>query len=66
MEITVNKKQSDLTIAELEQSSKEQLIAKILQLQAHNKQLKNLLQKTLEKNTNEDKPKSSKSFDFSK
>ncbi|XP_035895683.1 tRNA pseudouridine(38/39) synthase [Anopheles stephensi] len=69
MEVKVNKKVKSTTEDELQLLSKEELIAKITQLEAHNAQLKSIVQKSLksrEETTQAKGTKKHRPFDFSK
>ncbi|XP_052901942.1 tRNA pseudouridine(38/39) synthase [Anopheles moucheti] len=69
MEVKVNKKVKSATDEELQALSKEELMAKIRQLEAHNVQLKSIVQKSLkshEEVTNGKETKKDRPFDFSK
>ncbi|XP_053658948.1 tRNA pseudouridine(38/39) synthase [Anopheles marshallii] len=69
MEVKVNKKVKSATDEELQSLSKEELITKIRQLEAHNVQLKSIVQKSLkshEEATHGKATKKHRPFDFSK
>uniref|UniRef100_A0A182TAS2 tRNA pseudouridine synthase n=1 Tax=Anopheles maculatus TaxID=74869 RepID=A0A182TAS2_9DIPT len=69
MEVKVNKKVKSATADELQSLTKEELIAKITQLEAHNSQLKSIVQKSLksrEETTQTKATKKHRPFDFSK
>ncbi|XP_049540023.1 tRNA pseudouridine(38/39) synthase [Anopheles darlingi] len=69
MEVKVNKKSKSSTDEELLQLSKQELIDKIKQLEAHNSQLKCIVQKNLKPDTKNENGKHSnkrRPFDFSK
>lgn len=65
--IRINKSRKNLTKQELEELQKDELIAMIVKLEAHNKQLKNILEKKVNPTKEEIKRKDpGRSFDFSK
>ncbi|XP_031633123.1 tRNA pseudouridine(38/39) synthase [Contarinia nasturtii] len=63
--IFVNRRKKLTTREELEKCSKEELINRILQLETHNQQLKNVLKKELNCGDDESKITKQKKFDFS-
>lgn len=65
--IKVNKTKKNVPRKELEDLPKDELVSMILKLEAHNKQLKNILEKKLNETKNECKRKvTDRSLDFSK
>lgn len=67
-EFSVNRKPKVTSREQLDGMSKEELVEKIIQLEAHNTQLKNLLQKKLngDSSSQDHKEGKKRSFDFSK
>ncbi|XP_059607543.1 tRNA pseudouridine(38/39) synthase [Phlebotomus argentipes] len=69
MELSVNKRNKQLTREELQKLSKEELIEKVIQLQAHTLQLKNIIQKRdpeAESSCDGHTRRKQRKFDFSK
>lgn len=67
LKIKVNKAKRNLPQKELEALPKDELVSMILKLEAHNKQLKNLLEKKVNPSKDENKRKQTdRAFDFAK
>lgn len=65
--IKVNKSKRNLSKDELDALSKEELVEMIIKIEAHNKQLKNLLEKKVKTKSDESKKNSfARGFDFTK